>query len=138
MKKSTNLLIGKWKFVKTEKYNGFEWKSTDHVNELAWEFFPQYFGQNGVIGNIIETTPSSSVSLDYKYSAIDNLLRIDVYKNSQTRILDEIDIYEIRPLYHEVVTVNNKQLDGLIIRLSLINQINSPLLYLRYTLQKIL
>ncbi|MFI3263698.1 MAG: hypothetical protein SNG38_01785 [Rikenellaceae bacterium] len=54
MTSNKNLLLGKWIFIKAEKYNGNEWEPTDHVKGMTWEFCPIFFNENKTIGNIAE------------------------------------------------------------------------------------
>lgn len=126
-----NLLVGNWKFIETEKYDGSKWIQADHVENMTWEFHPQYFGVTKVIGNIIEQTPSKTpITLNYIFNIFTRQLRIEVYTDPKTRILDEIDIYELVD-----VTESSAQIT---VTLSLINQLGCPPPYLRYKLCKTL
>ncbi|MFR9522849.1 MAG: hypothetical protein SNI51_09060 [Rikenellaceae bacterium] len=124
-----NLLIGKWEFIKAEKHNGSEWEPTSHTNGISWEFHPDYISETKTIGAIIETAPLvDPVRLNYTFSERDNLLRIEVYTDTKTRILDETDIYELS----EISQSDTKST----IALSLINQLGCPPPYLRYTMSR--
>ncbi|MFR9500290.1 MAG: hypothetical protein SNH18_07595 [Rikenellaceae bacterium] len=125
-----NLLIGKWEFIKAETHNGSEWEPTNHVKGMTWEFHPEYIGEQKTIGAILETAPLvDEVHLNYTFSDRDNLLRIEVYTDSKTRILDETDIYELSEVTQTATQTT--------IILSLINQLGCPPPYLRYTLQQV-
>ncbi|MFI3294344.1 MAG: hypothetical protein SNI70_12625 [Rikenellaceae bacterium] len=130
MTANKNLLIGKWEFIKAEQHNGSEWEPTAHTKGMYWEFHPDYIGEQKTIGAIIETAPLvNEVRLNYTFSERDNLLRIEVYTDPKTRILDETDIYEL-------LEVTQTATQSTIV-LRLINQLGCPPPYLRYTLQQL-
>ncbi|MFI3264641.1 MAG: hypothetical protein SNG38_05545 [Rikenellaceae bacterium] len=126
-----NLLVGNWEFVETEKYDGSKWIQADHVENMTWEFNPQYFGVTKVIGNITEQTPSESpTTLNYIFNIFTRQLIIEVHTDPKTKILNEVDIYE-------VVDVTESS-DQITVTLSLTNQLDCPTPYLRYKLCKTL
>ncbi len=125
-----NLLIGKWEFIKAEQHNGSEWELTNHTMGMMWEFHPEYISTSKIIGIIVETAPLvAPINLNYTFSDRDNLLRIEVYTDPDTRIKDETDIYEIS--FDEVLADQKP-----IITIELISQIGCPPPYLRYTLRQ--
>ncbi|MFR9528057.1 MAG: hypothetical protein SNI45_08345 [Rikenellaceae bacterium] len=129
MTQNKPLLIGKWEFIKAEQHNGTECEPTAHTTGMYWEFHPDYIGEQKTIGAILETAPLvEPVRLNYTFSERDNLLRIEVYTDPKTRILDETDIYEIAEITQSTTQST--------IILSLINQRGCPPPYLRYTLQQ--
>ncbi len=130
MTTSKNLLVGKWEFIKAEEHNGKEWKQTTHVNAMTWEFHPEYIGDSKTIGAIIESAPLvEPLRLHYTFREQENHLRIEVYTDPETRILDETDLY--------IVSAQQPAADKAIIIIELINQGGCPPPYLRYTLQQV-
>lgn len=124
-------LVGKWKFIKAEQHNGTDWEPAPHTNDMKWVFHPEYISTSKIIGIIVETAPEvAPINLNYTFSDSDNLLRIEVYTDPETRIKDETDIYEIA--FADSPT-NQKPT----ITIELINQIGYPPPYLRYILQQI-
>ncbi|MFR9504200.1 MAG: hypothetical protein SNH73_07120 [Rikenellaceae bacterium] len=128
MTANKNLLIGKWRFIKAEQHNGSEWEPISHTNGMSWEFSPEYISETKSIGVIVETAPLvDEVRLNYTFSDRDNLLRIELYTDPQTRIKDETDIYSLSEITQTATQST--------IVLSLINCLSCPPPYLRYTLQ---
>ncbi|MFR9505664.1 MAG: hypothetical protein SNI32_06245 [Rikenellaceae bacterium] len=123
-------LVGEWKFIKAEQHNGTDWEPTNHTDGMSWEFHPEYISTSKIIGIIVETAPLvDEVRLNYTFSESDNLLRIEVYTDPETRIKDETDIYEVT--FAEAPTDQKPT-----ITVELINQIGCPPPYLRHTLQQ--
>ncbi|MFI3264549.1 MAG: hypothetical protein SNG38_05105 [Rikenellaceae bacterium] len=130
MTENKKLLIGKWEFVKAEKYNDACWQSSDYTAGMFWEFHPDYISQTKTIGTIVETAPLVNfVKLNYIFSEVDNCLKIEIYTDPETRILDETDVY-----FLSQITQTSAQTT---IVLDLINQISSHSPHLRYTLQQL-
>lgn len=130
MTQNKPLLVGKWKFIGAEKHDGDDWHPATFINGMTWEFHPQFFSDTKTLGNIIEDSPrGEQTTLNYLFNTTDNCLRIEVYTDPQSKILDETDIYELLEV---------KQTDTqTTITLSLISQLGYPPPYLRYTLQQI-
>ncbi len=126
MNTNNNLLIGKWKFIAAEKHDGNQWQPTSYTESMIWDFHPEYISTDKSIGTIVESALLvESVSLNYIYDSNAKRLKIEVYTDPKTRILDEIDIYDM------VADAENKT-----IQIELINQRFESRPYLRYTLQQ--
>ncbi len=132
MTANKTLIVGKWEFIKAETHNGVEWEVTNHVKNMTWQFHPNYISPTKTIGVIVESASKAApAELNYTFSTLDNLLRIEVYTDPITRIKDETDIYDVR------LAEEKSDTETPIITIELINQIGCPPPYLRYTLQQI-
>ncbi len=131
MKSIKNLLVGKWEFIGAQKHNGTEWESTTYVEGMIWEFNPIFLSDNKIIGNLAEFTATSDepISLNYTFAERENHLRIEIYTDHNTMILDEADLYAVS-------CDNPAELQPTIV-LNLINQIGCPPPYLRYILRQV-
>ncbi|MFI3323888.1 MAG: hypothetical protein SNI45_00650 [Rikenellaceae bacterium] len=131
MSTNANLLIGKWEFIGAEKINGTNWEPSEYVKGMTWEFFPIFFNANKTIGNISEIAPANGkhISLNYSFDSSTNNLRIEIYTDKKTKILDEVDIYELSEFAQSTTRST--------MTLSLINQIGYPTPYMRYRLRRV-
>ncbi len=121
------LLVGKWRFIGAEKHDGDDWHPATFMNGMTWEFHPQFFSDTKTIGNIIEDSPRGvQTTLNYLFNTTDNCLRIEVYTDPQSRILDETDIYELTHESQNTIVLN------------LISQLGYPPPYFRYTLKQVM
>ncbi len=129
---SENLLTGKWQFIGAEKHTGSRWQPTTHVEGMAWEFFPQYFSENKIIGNIVETTPTTPpIEMAYMYNKRDRLLKIDIFTDLTIGKDDQSEAD-----FYDVILADDEPSDAPIIKLSILTQEGCPLPYLQYILQK--
>ncbi|MFR9611327.1 MAG: hypothetical protein SNI87_06185 [Rikenellaceae bacterium] len=122
-----NRLIGRWRFIGAEKYIGSKWVATDnYVDDMEWEFHPQYFGTSKVIGCITESTIAASRELPYAYNIAENKLKIEIYTDEISGSDDEseADIYEL------IETHDPNQL-----AFSILTMEGCPPPYFRYILQ---
>ncbi|MFR9570235.1 MAG: hypothetical protein SNI97_06685 [Rikenellaceae bacterium] len=96
---------------------------------MIWTFEPQYFGENKIIGNITETTPSGDpIIMAYAYDKRTTLLKIDISTECSSGEEDgsQADICDV--IYAD---------DEQSIKLNILTHPNYPQQYFRYTLQKI-
>lgn len=123
-------LTWRWQFVGAEKYNGSDWQTSEnYVPDMIWTFEPQYFGENKIIGNITETTPSGDpIIMAYAYDKRTTLLKIDISTECSSGEEDgsQADICDV--IYAD---------DEQSIKLNILTHPNYPQQYFRYTLQKI-
>ncbi len=127
MNSNNNLLIGKWRFIAAEKHDGNAWQPIRHTESMIWHFHPDYISAEKSIGTIVESAPLvEPVTLNYIYNSKSEELRIEVYSDPNTRILDEIDIYNVA-----------KDTPNKTIQIEIINQRGEQSPYLRYTLQQV-
>ncbi len=132
MRQETNL-TGKWQFVGAEKFNGIEWQEAAYVDQMIWEFRPQYSGENKTIGNIIESTPSEApIEMAYVYTNDDNLLKIEIFTDNVTGKEDksEADFYDVTFCTDQITNRPT-------IYINILTQEGCPLPYFRYILQQV-
>ncbi len=129
-----DLLNGKWEFIGAEKYLDSAWQpTTDYVEGMTWEFYPQYFSERQSLGNITEnTTTEESSNISYAYNFLLGELKVEIFTDNNTSSYadPQVDKYEIIELKESPKHPQQ-------IKISILNEANYPPPYFRYTLQRV-